>query len=150
MIYAKQTFGSSYSVVEYLGRYSHRLAIFNARILKVTYTHVTLRWCNRKENYKTQTQIITGVEFLKRFIEHIVPPQFRRIRHLFFLSSKNKIKSLELLHNDLNVSVCAIRLCKAKVLELKFGKLSLLICKDYGGELVLILSLPCKPTPPRC
>ncbi|MCW3788662.1 transposase, partial [Plebeiibacterium sediminum] len=44
VVYAKQAFGSTHSVVEYLGRYSHRVAISNARILKVTDTHVTFKW----------------------------------------------------------------------------------------------------------
>ena len=150
VVHAKQAFGSSHSVVEYLGRYSHRVAISNARILKVTDTHVTFKWCNRKENYKTQTQTITGVEFLKRFIEHIVPPQFRRIRHMGFLSSRNKTNSLELLRKDLNVPINTNKLSRAQVLELKFGKRSLLNCKDCGGELALILSYPGKRAPPHC
>ncbi len=56
VVYAKQAFGSPHSVVEYLGRYSHRVAISNARILKVTDTHVTFKWCNRKDNYKSETK----------------------------------------------------------------------------------------------
>ncbi|MCW3808165.1 transposase, partial [Plebeiibacterium marinum] len=112
--------------------------------------HVTFKWCNRKENYKTQTQTITGVEFLKRFIEHIVPPQFRRIRHLGFLSSRNKTSSLELLRKDLNVPINTNKLSRAQVLEMKFGKRSLLNCKDCGGELALILSYPGKRAPPHC
>ncbi len=53
-------------------------------ILKVTDTHVTFSWCDRKNNYNKEVQTITGVEFLKRFVEHIVPPYFRRIRHFAF------------------------------------------------------------------
>ncbi len=56
VVYAKQAFGSPHSVVEYLGRYSHRVAISNARILKVTDTHVSFKWCNRKDNYKSETK----------------------------------------------------------------------------------------------
>lgn len=76
VVYAKQAFGSPASVVEYLGRYSHRVAISNARILNITDTHVTFRWCNRKKNYQKEIETITGVEFLKRFLDHIVPAHF--------------------------------------------------------------------------
>ncbi len=150
VVYAKQAFGSPLSIVEYLGRYSHRVAISNARILKVTDTHVTFKWCNRKDNYKTVTQTITGVEFLKRFIEHIVPPYFRRIRHLGFLGSRNKTKCLALLRNDLMVKINTIKLSRAQVVELKFGKRSLIHCKDCGGELELIKSYSRKRAPPVC
>lgn len=148
VVYAKQAFGSPHSVVEYLGRYSHRVAISNARILKVTDTHVTFKWCNRKDNYKSETQTITGVDFLKRFVEHIVPPHFRRIRHLGFLSARNKSKCLELLRKDLKVTFHKLKLSRAQVLEMKFGKRSCLSCKDCGGELALILSYPGKRAPP--
>jgi len=78
IIYAKQAFGSAESVVEYLGRYTHRVAISNTRILKVTETHVTFGWCDRENGYQKKTETIPGIEFLKRFLDHIVPPYFRR------------------------------------------------------------------------
>ena len=56
VVYAKQAFGSPESVVEYLGRYSHRVAISNHRILKVTSTHVTFSWLNRKAGYRKGTK----------------------------------------------------------------------------------------------
>jgi hypothetical protein len=84
VVYAKQAFGNPESVIEYLGRYTHRVAISNARILKVTGTHVTFRWNNRKKEYKTETTTITGIEFLNRFLEHIVPPYFEEYGILDF------------------------------------------------------------------
>jgi hypothetical protein len=87
VVYAKQAFGSPESVLEYIGRYTHRVAISNARILKVTNTHVTFRWCNRKDGYKTEIKTLAGVRFPEKFIDHIVPERFQRIRHLGFLVS---------------------------------------------------------------
>ena len=63
-MYAKQAFGSPENVVEYLGRYSHRVAISNHRILKVTDTHVTFSWLNREKGYRKETKTLSGVEFL--------------------------------------------------------------------------------------
>lgn len=142
VVYTKQAFGSPASVIEYLGRYSHRVAISNARILSVTDTHVTFRWCNRKENYRQETEIITGVEFLKRFLEHIVPAYFQRIRHLGFLSSRNKTKCLEAIREELNVKQLADKLTRAQILEMRFGERSLLQCKECGGQLVVIEFYP--------
>jgi hypothetical protein len=148
VIYAKQAFGSPQSVLEYLGRYSHRVAISNSRILKVTDTHVTFKWCDRKNNYKHRTQTITGVEFLKRFVEHIVPPGFRRIRHLGFLSSCKKAKSIDLLRNIFKIASNTIKLSRAQVLELRFGQRSLLQCRECGGIICLVQTFSRLRAPP--
>lgn len=149
VVYAKQAFGSPESVVEYLGRYTHRVAISNARILKVTNSHVTFRWCNRKKEYKTQTETITGVEFLERFLEHIVPAHFRRIRHLGFLSCRNKAAALESIRKDLQPDFyCRPRLSRAEVLTSRFGDRSLLRCRECGGEMVIFERYQKQRAPP--
>jgi len=109
--------------------YSHRVAISNARILQVTDTEVTFAWRNRNQNYRQEISTISGVAFLKRFLEHIVPPGFRRIRHLGFLSSRNKTKSLEAIRKSLNVAHIDCKRTRAEVLDLRFGSRSLLQCK---------------------
>jgi hypothetical protein len=138
VVYAKQAFGSPENVVEYLGRYTHRVAISNDRIVKVTDTHVTFRWCNRKKDYQTQVTTISGVEFLQRFVQHIVPERFPRIRHLGFLSTRNKTKALACIRKNLKVKVIAqTTLSRAEILTLRFGERSLLYCKLCGGNLVV-------------
>jgi hypothetical protein len=150
VVYAKQAFGSPESVVEYLGRYTHRVAISNARILEVTQTGVTFSWCDRKNNYQKKTETIGGVEFLERFLDHIVPPYFRRIRHFGFLSTRNKNKSIDLIRDSLGAKICEnqLRLTRAQVLELRFGERSVLQCKSCGGELILFKSYPADRAPP--
>ena len=150
VVYAKQAFGSPGSVVEYLGRYTHRVAISNARILKVTQSEVTFSWCDRKNSYQKKTETISGVEFLERFIEHIVPPYFRRIRHLGFLSTRSKSSSIELIRKNLGTETGEkqMRLTRAQVLEQRFGRRSVLWCKSCGGELSLHKSYPSKRAPP--
>jgi hypothetical protein len=148
VVYAKQAFGSPNTVVEYLGRYSHRVAISNSRILSVTDTHVTFKWCNRKHNYKTEIETITGIEFLKRFIDHIVPANFRRIRHLGFLSSRNKKQCLKNIRNDLNLQYEGpLKLTRAQILEQRFGERSILKCNSCGGSLI-VLEIFAKPRAP--
>lgn len=149
VVYAKQAFGSPESVVEYLGRYTHRVAISNARILNVTETHVTFSWCDRENGYQKKTETISGVEFLKRFLDHIVPPYFRRIRHLGFLSTRSKRQSLEAIRECLGQKlVQSPVLSRAQVLELRFGQRSLLQCRDCGGELGLLETFPKERAPP--
>jgi hypothetical protein len=149
VVYAKQAFGSPNSVVEYLGRYTHRVAISNARILKVTDTHVTFRWCDRNNGYKTKTQTITGVEFLERFIDHIVPPYFRRIRHMGFLSTRSKSKSLKTIRLALgDKTELPPKLSRAEILTLRFGERSLLLCRFCNSELILLESYARKQAAP--
>lgn len=149
VVYAKQAFGSPESVIEYLGRYTHRVAISNARILKVTDTHVTFSWCNRKKGYQTEISTIPGVEFLNRFIDHIVPAYFRRIRHYGFLSSRNKASALSDIREYLQARyIVTERLSRSEVLSLKFGGQSLLKCRECGGELLVIETYPGKRAPP--
>ena len=150
VVYAKQAFGSPENVLEYLGRYTHRVAISNARIQKVTDTHVTFQWFDRKNGYLLQKTTITGVQFLKRFLEHIVPPYFRRIRYLGFLSNRNKASKLEQIRESLKC-LCAYqpRLSRAEVLALKFGSRSQLRCAECGGHLHLLESYPNPRAPPQ-
>lgn len=153
VVYAKQAFGSAESVLEYIGRYTHRVAISNARILNVTKTHVTFRWCNRKNGYKTETTTLTGVEFLEKFLDHIVPAYFRRIRHLGFLSTRSKVVALESIRKSLQVPFEPLpKLSRAEILTLRFGERSLLTCRICGGEMVVIETYPRQRAPPekRC
>ncbi len=149
VVYAKQAFGSPESVVEYLGRYTHRVAISNTRILKVTDSHVTFSWCDRENGYQKKTATIPGIEFLERFLDHVVPPYFRRIRHLGFLSTRSKKQSLTAIRESLGKElVQAAPLSRAQVLELCFGERSLLKCRDCGGELQLLETWPKERAPP--
>lgn len=149
VVYAKQAFGSPLSVVEYLGRYTHRVAISDARILNVSKSHVTFSWYDRKNGYQKKTETISGVEFLERFLDHIVPPYFRRIRYYGFLSPRNKAASIESARRSLGeTSVTIITLTRAQVLELRFGGRSQLKCRDCGGQLQLLETFARKRAPP--
>ncbi len=149
-VYAKQAFGSPENVLEYLGRYTHRVAISNARILRVTDIHITFQLFDRNNGYQPQQGNITGVQFLKRFLEHIVPPHFRRIRYLGFLSNRNKASKIEQIRQSLEC-LCAYqpRLGRAEVLALKFGGRSQLMCAECSSYLHLLESYPSPGAPPQ-
>lgn len=83
-----------------------------------------------------KTETISGVEFLKRFLDHIVPSYFRRIRHLGFLSTRNKTENRKQILLNLGLPVeDTPKLSRAQVLELRFGERSQLKCRECGGEL---------------
>jgi hypothetical protein len=112
-------------------------------------THVTFSWYDRKNGYQKKTETISGVKFLKRFLDHIVPPYFRRICHLGFLSTRNKKSSIEAAHRSLGaLTQRPPLLSRAQVLELRFGERSVLKCRDCGGELQLLETLARQRAPP--
>ena len=93
VVYAKKAFGGPDQVLEYLGRYTHKICISNHRIIKISDTHVTFRYLNRIAN-KSVIKTIRGEDFLLLFAEHILPKGFVKIRHIGFLSSRSKKEDL--------------------------------------------------------
>lgn len=97
VVYAKPPFAGPKQVLSYLGRYTHRVAISNNRILQVDDKQITFSWRDYKQDNKLIVTSIRGSDFLKRFCMHILPAGFTRIRHYGFLSSAAKTKALEVL-----------------------------------------------------
>jgi len=97
VVYAKPPFAGPKQVLSYLGRYTHRVAISNNRILQVVDKQVTFSWRDYHKDYRQIITTTNGTEFLKRFSLHILPPGFTRIRHYGFLSSAAKTKTLKAL-----------------------------------------------------
>ena len=93
VVYAKKTFGGPKQVLEYLGRYSHRICISNFRIANISQTHVTFKYQDRK-NKKQKSKTIKGTSFIRLFCEHILPKRFVKIRHIGILASRVKKNDL--------------------------------------------------------
>jgi hypothetical protein len=102
VVYAKRPFGSPASVVEYLGRYTHKIAISNHRILAIDDQTVTISYKDYKDEGQKKTLTLTHGEFVRRFALHILPKRFVRIRHYGFLSSTWKRSKLPDLQDKLN------------------------------------------------
>ena len=90
VVYAKEPFGGAEQVVEYLGRYTHKVAISNHRILAIGDDGVTFRWRDYKDSNKEKTMRLSGAEFLRRFCLHVLPARFVRIRHYGLLSTTKR------------------------------------------------------------
>ena len=87
VVYVKRPFGGPEQVLEYLGRYTHRVGISNARILEVTDEQVAFSYRDRKHDAGKKTMRLHGVEFLRRFFLHVLPKRFTRIRNYGFLGN---------------------------------------------------------------
>jgi hypothetical protein len=94
VVQSKPPFGSPEQVLKYLARYTHRVAISNSRIVSMTDTHVSFRYRDRTRGDVTRTMTLDGVEFLRRFLLHLLPKGFVRIRHYGFLANRNRKSKL--------------------------------------------------------
>lgn len=92
VIYAKQPFKNAEGVVEYLGRYSHKIAISNHRIKGIDDSQISFSYKDYAHGSVTKIMKLEPKEFLRRFCMHILPPKFVKIRHYGFLASRAKVK----------------------------------------------------------
>jgi hypothetical protein len=89
IVYAKQPFGGPEQVIEYLGRYTHKVAISNHRIVSIENGKVSFRYKDYADGSKQKTMTLEATEFLRRFCLHILPPGFRKIRYYGFMANAN-------------------------------------------------------------
>ena len=94
VVYIKKPFTSPQNLIKYIARYIHRIAIANKRILKLENGYVTFSYKDYADSNKIKTITITAVEFIRRFMLHILPEGFMRIRQYGFLSNAAKKKKL--------------------------------------------------------
>ena len=96
VVYAKPAFGGPMQVLRYLGRYTHRVAISNHRLLAFDQERVTFRWKDYARGGKQGQMTLTATEFLRRFFLHVLPKGFVRIRHCGFLANRFRASRLAL------------------------------------------------------
>lgn len=96
VIYCKKPFKSPWYVLNYLGRYTHRVALTNNRILDVSEDNVTFKWRDYRDNHKSKVMTLDAEEFIRRFLLHVLPKRFMKIRHYGILSNRNRNKKLRL------------------------------------------------------
>ena len=98
VVYAKPPFGGPQHVLHYLARYTHRVAISNHRIVNFADGQVTFRWKDYAQGSKQKLMTVTAEEFLRRFLLHVLPPGFVRIRFFGFLANRRRKSLLPLCH----------------------------------------------------
>lgn len=94
VVYAKQPFAGPEQVLDYLGRYTHRVAIANNRLLSVTETAVCFRYKDYAHGNRRKVMALDPQEFIRRFLMHVLPSGFMRIRHYGLLANRAKGKKL--------------------------------------------------------
>jgi len=104
VVYAKRPFGGPQHVLHYLARYTHRVAISNHRIVNVADGKVIFRWKDYARGSKQRTMAVSGEEFLRRFMLHVLPRGFVRIRFFGFLANRHRASLLPLCQQLLETS----------------------------------------------
>lgn len=151
VVYSKAPFKGVERVIEYLGRYSHRAAISNARIKGITDTAVMFDYKDYRDGGKHKMMTLTGEEFVHRFSRHILPAGFVRIRHYGFLAACNRRK-LTSIQIRMKVPPAPLKRKRAKWKELcqdKWREYNL--CKHCGGAQMITIEVfrPARSPPGR-
>lgn len=140
VVYCKPPFKTAACVVEYLGRYTHRIAISNNRILKLENGNVTFKWRDYKDCNKWKEMTLTATEFIRRFLMHVLPHGFMKIRHFGFLSSRGKQLKLPKCKAMTNTFTQNKRLSTEEILTKILGRKPT-VCKSCGFDGIVRTSL---------
>ena len=95
-LHCKPPFGSPEQVLAYLARYTHRIAITNSRLVRLEGEEVTFTWKDYARGQRLQEMTLSGEEFLRRFLLHVLPERFVRIRYYGLLANRHREKALAL------------------------------------------------------
>jgi hypothetical protein len=96
VVYAKRPFGGPEQVLAYLGRYTHRVAIANSRLVNIEDGQVSFRWRDYRQDATNKVMTLAAEEFIRRFLLHALPDGFQRIRHYGFLANGHRANKLAL------------------------------------------------------
>jgi hypothetical protein len=103
VVYAKRPFAGPGQVLAYLARYTHRVAIANSRLVSLTDGKVCFRWKDYRQEGKSKVMALAAGEFIRRFLLHVLPNGFHRIRHYGLFANGHRAEKIELCRKLLNV-----------------------------------------------
>jgi hypothetical protein len=141
VVYCKHPFGGPQEVLRYLARYTHRVAISNRRLIALDDKGVTFKWKDyRREGPERYNKVMTldTHEFIRRFLMHVLPPGFHRIRYYGFLTSQTRAKNIARIRELLAVPLIPIDDIKAVNAKLEEPKTPEHPCPCCGGHMRII------------
>lgn len=146
VVYCKKPFAGPEKVLDYLGRYTHKIAIANHRILSCDEQGVTFKWRDYADNNQEKIMTLSPHEFIRRFLLHVVPKGFMRIRSFGFLASACKAKNVAIIRQILDYQPkTEDEEVNTKNLMLKLTGIDIDVCPYcQKGQLYLIEIIPSK------
>jgi hypothetical protein len=153
VVYAKAPLGGPQQVLQYLGRYTHRVAISNRRLLALEDGQVSFQWKDYRHQQQQKVMTVSAEEFIRRFLQHALPPRFQRVRYYGFLANSHRSEKLELCRRLL-ATPCSNLLpqpADCRVLLAALTASNLRLCPQCGiGILIRMRLFPCHgPVPLR-
>ncbi len=147
VVYAKRPFGGPAQVLAYLGRYTHRVAIANSRLVSMTDKDVAFRWKDYRHGGKIKVMTLAAHEFIRRFLLHTLPDGFHRIRHFGFLANGHRAAKLALCRKllDAPAAISAPEPANASG-DSTSGPPAWSRCPCCGGAFVVVGILSAKPS----
>ena len=152
VVYAKKPFGSPQTVLDYLGRYTHRVALSNDRILNVENGQVTLSYRDRKDGDRKKIMTLDAHEFIRRFLLHVLPDGFMRVRHFGFLANRSKKQALAQCRKLLKLDPALPEIPKQSAIDLlrELTGIDLSRCpRCQKGTMIVVGELPRTSSSPR-
>ena len=134
VVYCKPPFKDASCVVEYLGRYTHRVAISNNRILTIDGGNVTFKWRDYKDSNKWKLMTVSAEEFIRRFLIHVLPKGFMKIKHYGLLSNRNKSRRLTICKRLTNTVIVPVERFSTLDLIRKITGRDVSKCRQCGSE----------------
>jgi hypothetical protein len=154
VIYIKPPFAGPAQVLDYLGRYTHRVAISNHRLVAVDAESVRFRYRDRADGDRVKTACLPAQQFLARFLQHVLPPRFVRIRHYGFLANRAKRSALATCRELLQAPAPPTSEPKSpRQWLIALTGVDPCRCRHCGGQLARVAILPLARAPPdrsRC
>ena len=140
VVYAKRPFGGPQAVLAYLSRYTHRVAIANSRLIACDRTGVTFRWKDYRAEGRDRQKVMTlaTAEFIRRFLIHVLPHGFHRIRHYGLLASGTRADNIAQARRLLDVQAAQPEAADAKCAEANEPKPLSHPCPCCGGRMITI------------
>ena len=143
--YAKRPFAGPEQVLEYLGRYTHRIAISNNRLLDINNGRIVFSYRDRKNNNEKKTMNLDAEEFIRRFLLHVLPKGFMKIRYFGFLSNIKKKECIQIIRKLLESKAKLVEQVKETVQEImqRVTGIDITCCpKCQKGKMIKISELP--------
>ena len=138
VVYAKRPFGGPQAVLAYLSRYTHRVAIANSRLIACDRSSVTFRWKDYRADGRQKVMILATVEFIRRFLIHVLPQGFHRIRHYGLLASGTRSDNIERARRLLDVPAAQPEAGDDSCAEANEPKPLAHPCPCCGGRMIVI------------
>ena len=145
VVYAKQAFGGPTQVIRYPGRYTHRVAISNHRLLAFDGRQITFRWKDYAHGNKQRKMTLQATEFLRRFTQHILPRGFVRIRQFGYLANNRRSELLSLARQFLAANIPTPAVCPSRATDHSVWR-----CPECNGEMQIGPNLSARQLASRC